>query len=236
MIKVPSEFLARFDSYINNKQIPDNIRPLYIKWLRYYLDFCKKYHFVHSRRENIPPFLEKLREKKQTSQQRQQAAQAINLYDEFICDDDKNHFSFPNSNLSDRQGRVSTPQAQSAGNICKERGKPLTPASYGKKRYSAESNAGHNYQSGSSASTREPPPKPKEAGITNNVSWKTEYDALEAEIKIRHYSPKTLKTYRLWMRQFQAFTKSKPPSLLSLVDVKEFLTWLAVHRKVAAST
>jgi integron integrase len=69
-----------------------------------------------------------------------------------------------------------------------------------------------------------------------NASWQTEYNALEAEIKIRHYSPKTMKTYRLWTRQFQAFTKSKPSSLLSPVDVKEFLTWLAVHREVAAST
>ena len=109
MIKVPLEFLSRFDSYIKNKQIPDNIRSLYIKWLRYYLDFCKKYHFGHSRRESLPQFLEKLREKKQTSQHRQQAAQAINLYYEFIRDDDKNRSSYPNSNLSGRQGRASTP-------------------------------------------------------------------------------------------------------------------------------
>jgi hypothetical protein len=132
MIKVPSEFLSRFDTYIKNKQIPDSIRPLYIKWLRYYFDFCKKYHFGHSRRESLPQFLEKLREKKQTSQQLQQAAQAINLYYEFIRDDDNSRSSSPHSNLSRRQGRVSTPQAQSAGNKCKERGKLITPALYGR--------------------------------------------------------------------------------------------------------
>ena len=53
---------------------------------------------------------------------------------------------------------------------------------------------------------------------------------------MRHYSPKTLKTYRQWLRRFQAFTRSKPPESLSAADVKEFLTWLAVKKEVAAST
>jgi hypothetical protein len=36
--------------------------------------------------------------------------------------------------------------------------------------------------------------------------------------------------------KFQAFTRSKSPESLSAVDVKEFLTWLAVKKEVAAST
>ena len=36
--------------------------------------------------------------------------------------------------------------------------------------------------------------------------------------------------------RFQAFTKSKPPEDLPTEDVKAFLTFLAVERKVAAST
>jgi hypothetical protein len=68
------------------------------------------------------------------------------------------------------------------------------------------------------------------------ASWTTEYAGLDAEIKVRHYSPKTLKTYRQWMRRFQAFTRSKSPESLSPVDVKEFLTFLAVKKKVSAST
>ncbi|MBW1834520.1 MAG: phage integrase N-terminal SAM-like domain-containing protein [Deltaproteobacteria bacterium] len=38
------------------------------------------------------------------------------------------------------------------------------------------------------------------------------------------------------MRQFQTYTRSKPPALLSTADVKEFLTSLAVKRQVSAST
>ena len=62
------------------------------------------------------------------------------------------------------------------------------------------------------------------------------YNDLKFEIKIRHYSPSTLKTYTGWARRFQNFTKSKEPQLLVDSDVKDFLTHLAVDRKVAAST
>jgi len=53
---------------------------------------------------------------------------------------------------------------------------------------------------------------------------------------VRHYSPKTLKTYRIWVRKFQSFTRSKPTTSLDTSDVKGFLTWLAVKQNVAAST
>ncbi|MCF7855455.1 MAG: integron integrase [Candidatus Pacebacteria bacterium] len=53
---------------------------------------------------------------------------------------------------------------------------------------------------------------------------------------MRHYSPRTLKTYRVWVRKLQAFTRSKPPTELSVEDVKAFLSDLAVNRGVSAST
>ena len=48
-----------------------------------------------------------------------------------------------------------------------------------------------------------------------HANWKPVYSALDSEIKIRHYSPKTLKAYKGWVRQFQDFTKSKDPGLLA---------------------
>ncbi len=66
--------------------------------------------------------------------------------------------------------------------------------------------------------------------------WESALGNLSAEIKIRHYSPKTLKTYTLWVKKFQAFTRKNDPQLLSSNDVKEFLTFLAIKRKVSAST
>ncbi|RII25217.1 MAG: integron integrase [Geobacter sp.] len=66
--------------------------------------------------------------------------------------------------------------------------------------------------------------------------WDEVLQKLADEIKVRHYSRKTLKTYALWSRQFQRFLKNKPPEDLTTEDVKEYLTWLAVKCQVAAST
>jgi integron integrase len=76
----------------------------------------------------------------------------------------------------------------------------------------------------------------KEKFSDESEEWKSSLGNLFAEIKIRHYSPKTLKTYTLWIKKFQAFTRNKYPQLLSSNDVKEFLTFLAIKRKVSAST
>jgi Phage integrase, N-terminal SAM-like domain len=59
---------------------------------------------------------------------------------------------------------------------------------------------------------------------------------MAAEIKVRHYSRKTLKTYANWSRLFQRFLKDKSPLELTTADVKEYLTFLAVKCHVAAST
>ncbi len=68
------------------------------------------------------------------------------------------------------------------------------------------------------------------------ADWRHVYAELENSIKMRHYSPKTLKSYVGYTRQFQAFVKSKDSSLVAVDDVKEFLTWMAVKKKVSASS
>lgn len=71
---------------------------------------------------------------------------------------------------------------------------------------------------------------------SNSPAWDSVLAAMAAEIKVRHYSRKTLKAYGKWARCFQRFLKNKPPQELSTSDVKEYLTYLAVKCKVAAST
>ncbi len=56
------------------------------------------------------------------------------------------------------------------------------------------------------------------------------------EIKLRHYSPKTLKSYLGWARRLQAFTKSKDYMTLTQQDVVDFLSDLAVEKKLSASS
>jgi len=66
--------------------------------------------------------------------------------------------------------------------------------------------------------------------------WKHVYAALFSIIRTRHYSRSTLKTYTTWLRHFQGFSKDKMPSALTPGDVKAFLEYLAVERRVAATT
>jgi hypothetical protein len=66
--------------------------------------------------------------------------------------------------------------------------------------------------------------------------WKQVYAELFNVIRTRHYSQKTLKTYTTWLRHFQGFMRNKEPSSLTPMDVKAFLNYLAVDRRVAAST
>ena len=79
-------------------------------------------------------------------------------------------------------------------------------------------------------------PTKKEHLKPTGADWKPVYDNLYAEIKIRHYSPKTLRAYKGWLRQFQNYSQSKDPGSLSSTDVKDFLTFLAVKKKVSASS
>ncbi len=74
------------------------------------------------------------------------------------------------------------------------------------------------------------------ADTKDDATWDWVYWQLKNEIKVRHYSINTFKTYSQWIHQFQRFVKDKSPQSLVNADVKEFLTFLAVKRKVAAST
>jgi hypothetical protein len=69
---------------------------------------------------------------------------------------------------------------------------------------------------------------------SDSPEWDVILEAMAAEIKVRHYSRKTLKTYGKWSRCFQRFLKNKPPDEVGTVDVKEYLTFLAVKCHVAA--
>jgi integron integrase len=71
---------------------------------------------------------------------------------------------------------------------------------------------------------------------SDSPEWDEVMARLADEIKVRHYSRKTLQTYAKWSRSFQRFLKDKHPSELTTEDVKDYLTFLAVKCHVAAST
>jgi len=44
MKQIPSKIKVLHDAHLENKAISKSARFHYRKWLRYYLDFCAKYH------------------------------------------------------------------------------------------------------------------------------------------------------------------------------------------------
>ena len=52
----------------------------YVKWLRYYLDFCHKYNVKQTAQVSLAAFTGKLKEKKQAENLRKQAHHAIALF------------------------------------------------------------------------------------------------------------------------------------------------------------
>ncbi len=66
--------------------------------------------------------------------------------------------------------------------------------------------------------------------------WKAiEGKTIEA-IRLRHRSYSTEKTYVTWLRQFQGFIKNKNPNDLDGKALQDFLSYLAVEKKVSSST
>jgi len=92
-----------------------------------------------------------------------------------------------------------------------------------------------NHQRESISSTRATKSGQENTNRSKN-SWKDEFAALENTIRMRHYSEKTLRSYRKYVRDFQAYTQSPLPDSLTAEDVKDYLTHLAVKKKVSAST
>ena len=80
MKDIPSDILTQFRDTMKKRSVPAGLHSYYLKWLRYYMDYCSKYHLSESSSKSLPQFLQKLQEKKQTVEQRGQAGHAVSLY------------------------------------------------------------------------------------------------------------------------------------------------------------
>jgi integron integrase len=60
--------------------------------------------------------------------------------------------------------------------------------------------------------------------------------SLRANLRLRHFSPRTEEAYVAWVRRFVRFHGLRHPGELGEREVVSFLTHLAVERRVAAST
>jgi hypothetical protein len=212
---------ARFVAHLKQRNVPENAHVFYLKWLRYYLDFCEKFHLPSRERRSLHGFLHKLQEKKQPHALQHQAHHSIALYYEvFSPDEQESSFRAPQKVLSVGSSvSGSAPSAQPTSRQCSN-STQARPSS----RKSVERPKTVNSS------------RPQCSPVARGNSWKAEYVRLAEEIKLRHYSPKTLKIYTHWVRKYQTFTRSQDPKALTTEDVKRFRTSLAVDEKVSAAT
>ena len=95
MLPIPTALQANFEAYLRAGKIPKTAHAHYKKWLRAYLDFCRKHHVAPPQRESLALFLQKLQEKKQRERQQQQATHAVSLYYELLQTAGEHHILSP---------------------------------------------------------------------------------------------------------------------------------------------
>ena len=61
-------------------------------------------------------------------------------------------------------------------------------------------------------------------------------DQVRDALRLKHYSYRTEQSYVDWIRRYILFHKKRHPQDMGAAEVQTFLTYLAVERKVAAST
>ena len=266
MLAVPPELTRRYEAQLTQRNIVAGQRPHYHKWLRYYLDFCGKHSFPPTDRQSLPVFQEKLRAKHQPEPLCQQAGHAVALYWETVSPTTaKPHPSVDAATQQNIVGTRLTSEAalEQAPSHPSPMGKPLTeslapsppakfaspcpektalppsPLAPSQPPAKQEREASGRGSDAPTNPIRTLSPKDKTDSAEFKLTgapWVWVYDGLTSAIKVRHYSPKTLQAYQIWTQKFQTFTKSKDPRLVTMEDVKEFLSFLAVTKKVAASS
>jgi integron integrase len=222
MLPIPENVLDQFNEVLKQRAVVESLQVHYRKWLRYFLDFSRKYSPPEARSEQIRLFTEKLKSKKQTSQQCTQAAHAVSLF-------------FESQKLQNGHRTASPPQARPANQqpwAHNTKSTVLTSVSDPSGALPAISHLSDLHVSTGGKRYNEWRCLKK----TKSPEWDQAIEKLAAEIKIRHYSRKTLKTYADWGRKFQSYLHDKPPDELSSIEVKEYLTYLAVQCHVASST
>ncbi len=208
MILIPKKTYAQYMNLLKASNVSADLFQEYVKWLRYFLDFCDRHVITPDKAERLRLFQEKLREKKQSEGKCRAAFQSVSLY------------------FKMQEGQIADSRVYEGSNDTNKPEPPLqiiaestnhTVSSPRLQRRSQYSESAYHEKS-------------------DSPDWDTVMESMANEIKVRHYSRKTLKTYANWSRQFQRFLNNKPPQELSGDDVKAYLTHLAVTCKVASTT
>lgn len=91
MKNLPVVLIAAFTKSLELASVDQRLRSDYMKWLRYYLDFCFKYQHPPRDPDSLMPFMQKLASKNQTGVQQEQAAASVKLYYQTMKNWDQPH-------------------------------------------------------------------------------------------------------------------------------------------------
>ena len=223
MQPIPDDILKQFNAVLDEKGVSSSLRDDYRKWLLYYLDFRVKYPPPDAKSEQVRLFIEKMRSKGKSGKSLHHAAHALSLFfslqtrkKQAVVHAEKVRAALPLPDSVSASTGIQSKQA-SKDEGCGKQTVPFVmkmPAQRGGRKY----NEWWCLEK------------------TKSPEWDEVIAKLAEEIKMRHYSRKTLKAYADWCRKFQHYLKDKPPDSLSTTDVKLYLTYLAVTCKVSAST
>ena len=75
-----------------------------------------------------------------------------------------------------------------------------------------------------------------DAPAQTSVAWQQLEETARERLRLKHRSYSTEKNYIGWLRAFRGFCRDLSPQELTSHHVQEFLSHLAVERKVAAAT
>jgi integron integrase len=211
--------LEPFKKELARSGIAASREPYYLKWLKYYFDFCGKYKYGPDSVTSLPHFLEKLRGKKQSDDYILQAKQAIWFYYNSIKIAQNDPSFSGNVKIVIAKKNNSTPTTEIPKSI-REPSK-IPSSSFSMQLQNKTSKNG----------VREAERKP-----VAGHDWNRQIDLLVDEIGLRHYSRKTLKNYRFWARKFCAFVKDKNPDEITSDDARRFLTHLTRNTTISSAT
>ncbi|MDO8446713.1 MAG: integron integrase [Deltaproteobacteria bacterium] len=212
MLNIPAALFTKYSLLLNKKSVPISVHNNYKKWLRYYLDFCHKYCHRYADRESLKHFMIKLHEKNQPLSMQEEAGKAVAIYYEMLQTAPHPDPLPLRGEGKDSHDSVRAGTSPASTSILSERDEGVV-----------------------SKQSNHPCPSLSKEGSWE-AEWREVHDGLFAEIKVRHYSQKTLRSYSIWIRKFQQFTKNKLPKELDSQNVKDFIRHLAVECNVSASS
>jgi hypothetical protein len=202
MLNIPLKISKRYDELLTKSQINQRQRGHFKKWLRFYLDYCSKYQHAPNEQRSLSLFVQKLVDKGQSNFQCQQAQQSVQIYYQLI--------DTAITRTSEASGADCVIPVNRQKDVVYS---DVSKATVNVSQHAVDAQAVADIRTGC------------EYVASPGVSWVSVYGTLTEEIKFRHYSPKTLKAYRGWIRKFQTYLKSKDPQSLCQSDIKRFLSF-----------